>query len=83
MNITLYKKENYIVLTVCDNAGGIKSSSIDDIFKPFHSNKIKPSTGIGLYMTKLIVENQFHGTITAYNINEGAKFTIQLPLEIP
>lgn len=83
VNITLYKKENYIVLTVCDNAGGIKSSSIDDIFKPFHSNKIKPSTGIGLYMTKLIVENQFHGTITAYNINEGAKFTIQLPLEIP
>ena len=83
IHILLEKNDKYILITITDNAGGIKASSIDDIFKPFHSNKIKPSTGIGLYMTKLIVENQFHGTITACNIDQGAKFTILLPQEIP
>ena len=83
VQISLEKNDKYIVIKIWDNAGGIQASAIDDIFKPFHSNKIKPSTGIGLYMTKLIVENQFHGTITASNIDKGAQFTIQLPQEIP
>lgn len=83
VKISLVKNNKFIIIKICDNAGGIKALAIDDIFKPFHSNKIKPSTGIGLYMTKLIVENQFHGTITASNIDKGAQFTIQLPEEIP
>jgi len=83
VRISLNKNDKFTLITIADNAGGIKASSIEDIFKPFHSNKIKPSTGIGLYMTKLIVENQFHGTIVASNIDQGAQFTIHLPLEIP
>lgn len=77
--ITLQSIEESIILTIEDNAGGIKVVPIEDIFKPFHSSKKRPSTGIGLYMSKLLIENQFHGTITANNIEGGAQFIIQLP----
>lgn len=78
IKIETKKVENTVFIIISDNAGGIKASVIDDIFKPFLSNKLKPSTGIGLYMTKLIIENQFHGSITASNYENGAQFSIQL-----
>ncbi|MBE0490975.1 MAG: PAS domain S-box protein [Sulfurospirillum sp.] len=78
IDIVLKKVDENIFIIISDNAGGIKASYIEDIFKPFHSNKVKPSTGIGLYMTKLIIENQFHGSISASNTSIGAQFTIQL-----
>ena len=71
-------KEN-IILTIRDNAGGIKVNPIEDIFKPFTSKKKTPSTGIGLYMSKLVIQNQFKGIIVANNIEEGAEFIIKLP----
>jgi len=79
IEITLEKSDKFVLLTITDNAGGIQGSLINDIFKPFHSNKNKLSTGIGLYMSKLIIENQFHGIINARNINNGAQFSIFLP----
>lgn len=79
IHITLENSDKFVVLKIADNAGGIQTPLISDIFKPFHSNKNKLSTGIGLYMSKLIIENQFHGIITAKNINNGAQFSILLP----
>lgn len=79
IDITLTCDEKDVFISISDNAGGIQEAHIGDIFKPFHSNKIKPSTGIGLYMSKLIIENQFHGLINAYNRENGATFSIQLP----
>ncbi|AOO64155.1 PAS domain S-box protein [Sulfurospirillum halorespirans] len=79
IHITLEDSDKFVVLKIADNAGGIQTPLINDIFKPFHSNKNKLSTGIGLYMSKLIIENQFHGIITAKNINNGAQFSILLP----
>ncbi len=79
VNIFLQDKKEHIILSITDNAGGIKVDPIEDIFKPFTSKKKTPSTGIGLYMSKLVVENQFKGTIEAQNTKEGAKFIIKLP----
>lgn len=79
IHITLDESDKFVVLKIADNAGGIQTLPINDIFKPFHSNKNKHSTGIGLYMSKLIIENQFHGIITAKNTNNGAQFNIVLP----
>lgn len=79
IHITLEDSDKFVILKIADNAGGIQTPVINDIFKPFHSNKHKPSTGIGLYMSKLIIENQFHGIINAKNINNGAQFSIILP----
>ncbi|WP_263831668.1 PAS domain S-box protein [Sulfurospirillum oryzae] len=79
IQITLENSDKFVVLTITDNAGGIQTPLINDIFKPFHSNKNKLSTGIGLYMSKLIIENQFHGIINAKNTHCGAQFNILLP----
>jgi len=79
IQITLEDSDKFVVLKITDNAGGIQTALINDIFKPFHSNKNKLSTGIGLYMSKLIIENQFHGIINAKNKANGAQFSLFLP----
>ena len=79
IHILLKDTKEHIVLTIKDNAGGISVTPINDIFKPFNSEKKTPSTGIGLYMSKLVVEDKFKGSIEAKNIEQGAKFIIKLP----
>lgn len=79
ININLSQNKKNIILTIQDNLGGIRVSPIDDIFKPLVSKKTSPSTGMGLYMSKLIIEEKFHGSIKAENKNNGANFTIILP----
>jgi len=79
IDISLQDGKENIVLRIKDNAGGIKVEPIDDIFKPFTSKKKTPSTGIGLYMSKLVIQNQFKGSIEASNNGDGAEFTIKLP----
>ncbi len=79
IDISLRDEEDYILLSIQDNAGGIKATPIEDIFKAFTSKKQTPSTGIGLYMSRLVIENQFKGTINAHNVEEGAEFIIKLP----
>lgn len=79
IKITLQDSPQNIRLSIQDNAGGIKVNPIDDIFKPFHSKKEKPSTGIGLYMSKMIIKDHFKGSISATNKDTGAEFLICLP----
>ena len=79
IKITLFDSEKYIIITIEDNANGIKEEPISKVFQPFISKKKIPSTGIGLYMSKLIIEDKFDGKIEAENTKVGAKFTILLP----
>jgi len=62
-----------------DNAGGIDQSIIETIFEPNVSTKKKKGgTGVGLYLSKQIA-HKLHGHISVENIQDGCKFTIQLP----
>jgi PAS domain S-box-containing protein len=79
IDLSLYDTDTDIILRIRDNVGGIQIDPIDDIFKPFKSKKKTPSTGIGLYMSKRIIETKFNGRIHARNLDEGAEFTIMLP----
>lgn len=61
-----------------DSAGGIDNSIISSIFKPYFTTK-SDGTGIGLYMTKMILEDSLQGTISVRNGENGACFTIMFP----
>jgi len=75
--IRAYNENSKIYIEVEDNAGGIPTNVIDDIFKPnITTKKEGKGTGIGLYMSSQIVQ-KYHGSINVHNSNMGAFFTIQ------
>ena len=71
ITIEIDKKE----VKISDNAGGIKLQDIQKIFEPYFTTK-ENGLGIGLYMSKMIVERNMGGALDVYNNKEGAMFTL-------
>lgn len=75
------KGENHIRLRFRDNAGGIPEELLPDkLFERYISTKGDKGTGIGLFMSKMIINEHMGGKIWAHNTNGGAEFNIVLPL---
>jgi len=75
INIEVNYKENKTITTVQDNAGGIQEDVSTKIFEPYFTTK-ELGSGIGLYMSKTIIESHFKGKLMMENLKDGACFSI-------
>lgn len=77
IKIDTSRTDKVISVHISDNAGGIPDNVIDKIFEPYYTTKEEgKGTGIGLYMSKMIIEDNMNGTIQVANNRDGAIFTI-------
>ena len=64
-------------IIISDNAGGISQKIIDRIFEPYFTTKSQgEGTGMGLYMSKMIIEKNMNGILMVKNIKDGAEFSV-------
>jgi C4-dicarboxylate-specific signal transduction histidine kinase len=69
-------------LSISDNAGGIQEHILDKIFEPYFSTKLdKEGTGLGLYMSRIIIQDHCNGKLSVTNNEHGACFTIDLGIK--
>lgn len=79
IRVRIYSEEGRSVVTIGDNGGGINEDILPKIFDPYFSTKGHgQGTGLGLYMSKVIIEKNMGGSLTASNVNGGAEFRIEL-----
>ena len=79
IEIKVSEEKNNIYIEINDNAGGIPQDIINKIFEPYFTTKDQgKGTGIGLYMSTMIIENNMNGILSVENKNNGACFMIKL-----
>jgi len=83
ITVSTYVLNDYLFISIEDNGGGIERANCKKIFDPYFTTKGKShGTGLGLYILKLIVEDNMNGKLSAKNSKNGALFTIQIPITI-
>ncbi|WP_304543306.1 ABC transporter substrate-binding protein [Sulfurimonas microaerophilic] len=83
IHISVKQKENMNVIHIEDNAGGIKPAHLEKLFEPYFSTKGKNGTGLGLYMSQMIIEKQFGGFLKVETYDDRTNFKIYLPITYP
>ena len=85
IEISLKEKQQldkkYALLEIKDNAGGIDKENIEKVFDPYFTTKYKSQgTGLGLFMSKMIIEKSLEGELSHENVDDGSTFKIKLIL---
>lgn len=81
INVKTEEDDSMLHISICDNAGGIPNDIINKVFDPYFTTKnAKNGTGLGLYISKMIVEKHLNGTLEIQNKeNVGVCFKISIP----
>src|SRR5208282_6003258 len=79
ITIKISETANRVILEIRDTGGGIRKDIMDKIFDPYFTTKDEGTgTGIGLYISKTMIERNMGGQLTARNWKEGAEFRIEV-----
>ncbi|MEA3331610.1 MAG: HAMP domain-containing sensor histidine kinase, partial [Campylobacterota bacterium] len=80
ISIDIETQTDSLTIIVCDNGGGVKEENMEKIFDPYFTTKgEKNGTGLGLYMSRTIIEKHLEGSLSVKNSDEGACFNITIP----
>lgn len=80
ISFKIFGENGMVKLTITDNGGGVPEKFAENIFDPYFSSKQEgKGAGLGLYNAKVILEQQFQGSISFSNTKNGASFTISIP----
>jgi C4-dicarboxylate-specific signal transduction histidine kinase len=80
IKISVVLSASEIAISVEDNAGGIPDDIISFIFDPYFSTKSQNGSGMGLFMSKIIIEEHMNGKLIANNSESGAVFSLIFPI---
>lgn len=80
IEINVASESSRIVVEVCDNGCGIAQEAASRLFEPYYTTKSGSGTGIGLYMSRMIIEESMGGRIFFSNRPDGTVFSIELPV---
>ncbi len=81
VRIEVVREDDFAKIVIADNAGGIEESILERIFEPYFTTKhTAKGTGLGLFMSKMIIERGLSGSIEVKNLEDGACFVIKIPL---
>ncbi|MFZ5775458.1 MAG: sensor histidine kinase [Thermodesulfobacteriota bacterium] len=79
ISLEFEREGNWVVARITDNGGGIPEDILGRVFDPYFTTKEQgKGTGIGLYMSKMIVEKNMNGKLSAKNVANGAEFRIEV-----
>jgi len=80
--ITTTESEKQVIITIQDNAGGVSAEVLAKMYEPYFTTKFEShGTGIGLYMSKMIIENSMKGFLVSENKDNGLLTTIGIEKE--
>lgn len=82
IRISISEYDEFVTISICDNGGGISEEILPRLGVPYVSSKSLNGTGLGIYMSKIIVEKHLLGKISWENKDDGACFMIELPLHV-
>lgn len=80
IHVEISDQDKYVKIEFDDSGGGISDDIIENVFELYFTTKdLNKGTGLGLYMTKTIIENQLDGYISLENTDVGLKTIISIP----
>ena len=79
IKVRAWTEDGRAVVTVTDNAGGIGAEILDRIFDAYFTTKeLGKGVGVGLFMSKNIIEKSMGGRLSVRNVQDGAQFKIEV-----
>ncbi|MGE4497694.1 MAG: PAS domain S-box protein [Deferribacterales bacterium] len=81
IEVAVIETDTEVIVETRDDGGGIPEEALKKIFESYFTTKGDEGTGIGLYMSRMIIENRMKGTIAASNSEKGAVFSMRFPRE--